>query len=193
MAGEKYIVAAVENSLQIAVRNILNPSGYIYLANCSDAISLIRLVRSHQPDFIVVDVAIQQSDTINALGTIDDEMLCACILIGEPGNSVIYSIMENSNAINYCPKPLNRDLLLQTVEMANINFRRVLGYGKKLREISQNIENRKIIDSAKLLLMEREGLSEKAAYEFMRKRSMNLRITLREVAEGILRSKGTKK
>lgn len=192
MAGEKYVVAAVENSLQIAVRNILNPNGYNFLGNCSDSISLIRLVRSHQPDFIVVDAAIQQSDTINALGTIDDEMLCASILIGESGNSVIYSIMENSNAISFCPKPLNRDLLLQTVEMANINFRRVLGYGKKLREINQNIENRKIIDRAKLLLMEREGLSEKAAYENMRKKSMDLRITLREVAEEIIRSKGTK-
>ena len=191
MAGEKYIVAA-ENSLQIAVRNILNPSGYFFLGNCYDAISLIRMVRSHQPDFIVVDGAIRQGDTVNVLETIDDEMLCACILIGESRDSVILTMMERSNALSFCPKPLNRDLLLQTVEMANINFKRVLGYGRKLREMSATNESRKIVDRAKLMLMEKEGLSEKAAYGHMRKKSMDLRLTLKEVAESILRSGGVK-
>ena len=186
MAGEKYVVAAAENSLQIAVRNILNPNGYTFSGNCSDAVSLIRLVRSHQPDFIIVDAEIQLSEAISVLETIDDDLLCACILLGESRNTMIFSILEKSKAISYCPKPLNRDVFLQTVEMANLNFRRVQNYGRRLKEITQTDENRKVIDRAKLILMERDGLSEKNAYEYMRKKSMNLRLTLREIAETII-------
>ncbi len=185
MAGEKYIVAA-DNPLQIAVRNILNPSGYIFSGNCSDATALIRLVRSVQPNFIVVDIGIQKSDTRNTLVMIDSEMLCASVLLGEYKDEGILSIVEKSNAVSYCLKPLNRDVLLHTVELANINYRRVLGLGTKLKEMTENYESRKQVERAKWILMERDGISEKAAYEYMRKKSMDGRMSMKTVAESIL-------
>ncbi len=190
MSGEKYIVAAAENSLQIAVRNILNPNGYTFLANCSDAISLIRLVRSCHPDFIVIDVAIQQSDARNALETIDDEMLCASVLLGEYKDTGFFSMLEKSNAISYCPKPLTKDILLHTVGMANLNFRRVLGLDTKLKEMSENYEGRKLIERAKRILMESDSLSEKDAYDRMRRKSMDSRKTMKSIAEAIILTNG---
>lgn len=186
MAGEKYIVAATENSLQIAVRNILNPNGYTYLGNCSDAISLMRLVRSYHPDFIVVDIGIQHSDVRNTLETIDDEMLCASVLLGEYKDTGIYTMLEKSNAISYCPKPLNRDIFLHTVEMANINYKRVFGLDTKLKEMTENYESRKLVERAKWILMERNGLNEKDAYDRMRKKSMDNRMTMKSIAEAII-------
>lgn len=186
MAGEKYILAATDNSLQIAVRNILNPSGYIFLGNCSDATSLIRLVRSFHPDFIVVDIAIQQSDVRNILETIDNEMLCASVLLGEYKDSGIFTIIEKSNAMSYCPKPLNRDIVLNTVEMANMNYKRVFGLDRKLKEMTEYYEGRKLVERAKQILMTRDGLSEKEAYERMRKKSMDERMTMKSIAETII-------
>ncbi len=186
MAGEKYIVAAIENPLQIAVRNILNPNGYAYLANCSDAVSLMRLVRSYHPDFIVVDIGIQQSDARHILETIDDEMLCACILIGEYRDSGILSMIEKANAISYCPKPLNRDIFLQTVEMALINYKRVFGLDVKLKAMTDNYESRKLVERAKWILMERDGLNEKEAYDRIRKKSMDSRMSMKSIAEAII-------
>lgn len=186
MAGEKYIVAALDNPLQIMVRNILNPNGYTFLGNCSDAISLMRLVRSFHPDFIVVDIGIQHSDVRSCIETIDDEMLCASILLGEYKDTGIFSIIEKSNAISYCPKPLNRDILLHTVEMANINYKRVFGLDNKLKQMTENYESRKVVERAKWILMDRDGLSEKDAYERMRNKSMNSRMTMKDIAEAII-------
>lgn len=186
MPGEKYVVAAADNPVQISVRNILNPEGYIFLGNCSDAISLLRLVRSYHPDFIVADFGIWQSDAISTLETIDSEMLCSSILLGDLKDSTVFSMMERSNAMACCPKPLNRDILLHTVEMANMNYRRVLGLDKKLKEMTENFENRKLVDRAKAILMDRYGFSEKEAYERMRKKSMDNRMTMKSVAEMII-------
>ena len=186
MAGEKYLVAAVENSMQILVRNILNPNGYAFLGNCSDAISLIRLIRSYQPDFIIVDMGLQYGDLRNTLETVDDEMLCACVVMGDYHDMAITSLLEKSKVISFCPKPLNKEIMLHTVEMANMNFKRVFELDRKLKEMTENYETRKAVERAKWILMNRDGLSEKDAYDRMRKKSMDNRMSMKSIAEAII-------
>ncbi len=186
MAGEKYIVAAADNPVQIAVRNILNPGGYSFLGNCGDAISLIRLVRSYHPDFVIVDMSMQMSELRNTLLTIDDEMLCSCVLIGEYRDTAVSALLEGSRVIAFCPKPLNREILLQTVEMANISYRRISELNRKLVEMTENYETRKVVERAKWILMERDGMSEKDAYDRIRKKSMDNRMSMKSIAEAII-------
>lgn len=186
MAGEKYIVATAENPVQIAVRNILNPSGYIFLGNCNDSISLLRLVRSYQPDFVVVDVNIQVRDLRNTIETIDDEVLCACIVIGEYKDMEIMDLMEKSKVVSFCPKPLSKDMLIHTADMANMNYRRVYELNKKLKEMTENYETRKLVERAKWILIDRDGIAESEAYDRMRKKSMDSRLSMKAIAEAII-------
>ncbi len=186
MAGEKYIVAAVENPLQITVRNILNPGGFIFLGNCSDAISLMRLIRSNHPDFIVVDSGLQPGELRNVLETVDDEMLCAAVMLGDRRDSSVASLLEKSKVISFCLKPLNREILLQTVEMANMNFKRIFELDRKLKDMTENYETRKSVERAKWILMERESLSEKDAYNRLRKKSMDSRMSMKAIADAII-------
>jgi hypothetical protein len=82
MPGEKYVVAAPENPIQIAVRNILNPYGYVFLTNCGDPVSLMRTIRSYQPDFAVVDTGLRHELLKRCIEAVDEGMLCSCILLG---------------------------------------------------------------------------------------------------------------
>src|SRR5690242_8940493 len=101
MTGEKYIIATAENSIQIAIRNILNPEGYVYLSNCSDSISLMRLIRSYHPDFVVVDTNMKLTELRNTIETIDEEMLCACVIIGEYKDMDIVNLLEKSKVLSF--------------------------------------------------------------------------------------------
>jgi len=186
MAGEKYIIATTENGLRIAVRNILNPDGYIYLEAANPASSLVRAVRYYHPDFAIVDLESAPGDISRSLETIDSEMLCPCILIGSNKNSAVLSIIERSNSISYCPKRVIREALLNTVDMAIINYKRILGYDRKLKQLTEDYEGKRIIDRAKCILMERNKISEKEAYDFIRKASMDSRKSMRETAQSII-------
>lgn len=192
MTGGKYIVATRDNAIQISVRNILNPNGYIYLEQCRDAVTLLRLVRSFHPDLIVVDTAMQLGELRSTLETVDGEMLCATILLGDYGDPAVSALVGRSNAMSSCPKPPGRDLLLQTADMAVMNYRRVSELGARFRQATDNYEARKQIDVAKALLIEHEGLSEKEAYERIRKKSMDERLSMRTVADLIIHSYKTK-
>lgn len=186
MAGEKYVVAAADNPLQISVRNVLNPRGYIFLGNCCDSISLLRLIRSYNPDFVVVDLAMQLRELRPTIETIDDEMLCTCIAIGDYKDVEMTNLVEKSKALSFCPKPLNKEVFLHTVELAIINYRRINELNKKLREMTENFETRKSVERAKWILMERDKISESEAYERMRKKSMDNRMSMKAIADAII-------
>jgi len=186
MTEEKYLVATAENSFHITVRNILNPLGYMFLGHGTDSITLMRFVRSYHPDFIVVDLAMQWRELKRTLETIDDEMLCFCILVGDHKDMEVLDFLENSKVISFCGKPLNKEILIQTVEMASVNFRRISQLDKKLKEATEKYEERMLIDKAKRILMKSEGLSEDDAYKYMRKKSKDTRTAMRDIAEYII-------
>jgi two-component system, response regulator PdtaR len=186
MAGEKYVVATTENSVQIAVRNILNPQGYLFLGHCSDSVSLLRLIRNYHPEFIIIDVNLQMRELKGTLNTIDEEMLCSCIIIANYRDVELMNFLEKYKIISFCPKPLDRDLLLHTIEMANLNYKRVYELSQKLKEMTENYETRKVIDKAKWILVKKNGLSESEAYERIRKKSMDNRMTMKSLAEAII-------
>ncbi len=186
MASEKYIVATVDNPTQITVRNMLNPCGFMFLGNCNDSITLLRLVRSYNPDFIVTDLALQLRELRPTIETIDDEMLCACVAIGQYKDMEVLQLLEKSKVMAFCPKPLNKDILIQTVEMSLMNYKRVFDLNKKLKEMTENYETRKAVERAKWVLMNREGISEGEAYERMRKKSMDSRTSMKALADAII-------
>lgn len=186
MAGEKYVVATSENAVQISVRNILNPRGYVFLGNCCDGVSLVKLIRSYSPDFVVVDLNMQIRDLRPAIEMIDDEMVCTCIVLGDSKEMEASGFFDRSKTLAYCPKQSTRELLVHTVELALIYHRRIAETNRKLKEMTDSLETRKVVDQAKWILMQRDGLNENEAYERMRKKSMDTRMSMKAIAEAIL-------
>lgn len=186
MAGEKYVVATAENPFQITIRNILNPSGYLFLGNCSDSVSLMRLIRSYHPDFVIVDLGMQSGELRRTLETIDDEMVCACIIIGDNKDIEALGLVDKSMMISYCPRSPSKEILVHTVELSMINYKRIYGLNRKLKEMTENYETRKFVERAKWILMERDGIGENEAYEKMRKKSMDSRMSMKAVAEAVI-------
>jgi response regulator NasT len=186
MAGEKFVVATLDNPSQINIRNVLSPAGYLFLGNCFDAVSLLRIVRSYNPDFVIVDLALQGRELNNTLETIDEEMLCSCILLGDYHDLDNENILEKGKITVNCLKPVNREILLNTVEIANLYYRRLIDISAKLKEMTVNYETRKAVERAKWILMQREGISENEAYEKIRKKSMDNRLTMKAIADAIV-------
>lgn len=186
MAGERYIIATTDNPMQIAVRNILNPVGFLFLITCTDVDSLQRQIRGCSPDFVVLDACFGMKDIKQIVETLDEDMACACVLLGDNKDRKVLDLLDSSSSLFVCPKPLSRELMVYSVEMALVNFKRISILNKKLKEISSNFETRKVVERAKGILMEREKISENDAYSKMRKKSMDSRMSLRAVAQEII-------
>lgn len=84
-------------------------------------------------------------------------------------------------------KPVNRILLWNAIKMTMAIHNKVKAIHNENKKLIQKIEDIRIIDRAKCLLISHLSLSEPEAHRFIEKQAMDMRITRRQVAEGILK------
>lgn len=84
------------------------------------------------------------------------------------------------------PKPLSRVLFLQALRMTRAARSRLTGLRKENRRLQQRIEDIRLVDRAKCLLIECCSMSEPEAHAYIEQQAMNQRRTKREIAENII-------
>ena len=92
--------------------------------------------------------------------------------------------------MTYVTKPVFEEIINQIAELSILNFKRVWEYEQKVKKLNDTLENRKIIEKAKWILVEEKGLSEAEAYELIKKTSRDNRIPMRYIADAIILTRG---
>lgn len=86
------------------------------------------------------------------------------------------------------PKPINRTLFFQALRLVNASRKRICGLRKENVKLQQKIEDIRLVDRAKCILIEVLGMTESQAHSYIEKQAMDMRITKREIAQGILKT-----
>ncbi len=86
------------------------------------------------------------------------------------------------------PKPLGRQIFFQTLKLVSAARRRMLGLKNENRKLQLKIEEIRLIDRGKCALIQYLSMTEEQAHKYIERQAMDMRITKREVAEGILRT-----
>ena len=94
----------------------------------------------------------------------------------------------NSYGILIVAKPVSRQFFAQTMNIAAATFCKIKLIRNEADKLQTKINEIKIVDRAKLILMQYIGMPEKQAHKYIEKQAMDLRITKREVAENILKT-----
>jgi response regulator NasT len=84
-------------------------------------------------------------------------------------------------------KPVNRELFWSALTLAKSAHNRKQRIRAENTQVQQKIENIRIVDRAKWILISNLGISEQEAHRYIEKQAMDLRLTKRAVAEGILK------
>lgn len=85
-------------------------------------------------------------------------------------------------------KPISRALFWNALKLASATHKKLLAIHNENKKLIQKIEDLRIIDRAKCLLISHFSMSEPEAHRFIEKQAMDMRITRRKVAEQILRT-----
>lgn len=84
-------------------------------------------------------------------------------------------------------KPISKSLFWNALKLASATHKKIKAMHSENMKLIQKIEDIRIIDRAKCILISRLSLSEPEAHRYIEKQAMDLRITRRKVAEEILR------
>ena len=76
--------------------------------------------------------------------------------------------------------------LLPAIEIAMARYAEFQEIDKKVGDLQETLETRKLVERAKGVLMDTQGLKEQEAFRKIQQLSMNTRKTMREIAQAIL-------
>jgi response regulator NasT len=176
-----------EPLIRMNLKTMLLDLGFDEILECGDGKSAVDMALARFPDMAILDVAMPDMDGITAAALIRKTLKIPIMLLTSAYDSETVKRASSSGIAAFLTKPLRRQDLLPAIEIALHHVEEVEGLKEKIEDLREIIENRKIIEKAKGVLMEKNRVSEAEAYRIMQKTAMDKRKTLRQVADRILK------
>ncbi len=182
----KFIIAGEDKKTLTTIKNALSSNGHTFIGYTKDSRNILKHVRSCSPEFVILEVCNNFKDLRDILAIMDEELLASVILVLDSRADEAIEFVRTSRIMTYITKPVFDENVIQIVDLTLINYKRVMDYEGKVRKLNDTLESRKIVERAKWLLIEKEGMTETEAYEAIKKKSRDNRMPMREIAEAII-------
>lgn len=177
-----------EPVIRMNLKAMLVELGFDEVLECGDGKSAVEMALASFPDMAILDVAMPKMDGITAAGEIKKKLKIPIMLLTNCYDAQSVKRAAEIGIAAFLTKPLREQDLLPAIELALAHTEQVEELREKIDDLKETIENRKIIEKAKGMLMNKGRLSESEAYREMQKLAMDKRKTLRQVADGILKA-----
>lgn len=176
----------VNDASACKLKALFGENGYSVIDQAKDGNECLRKIRSLKPDLAVLNDNLPVLCGLEVAKIIVEDKLCDVIIImsNEKKNTIDCTSLENEFVI--LTKPLSRESLLNTVELVIKNRRKVAKLEKEIEDLKKTLDNRKMIEKAKGILMKNLGLSEEQVFRRIQKQSMDLGIPMQEIAKAII-------
>lgn len=185
----KVLIADDDPIIRLDLKQMLENLGYEVVAEAGDGQQAVQLARETHPDVCILDVKMPVMDGIEAVNIITEETIAPTILLTAYSDRELVDRAKAAGVFAYLVKPFKPSDLPPSIEVARSRFEQNMQLNKEVGNLQDRLEARKLIDRAKGILMDEHHLSESEAYRRIQVQSMNLRKTMREVAEAIILAK----
>jgi response regulator NasT len=150
---------------------------------------MVRLVRELNPDVVVFDIHLPQLDGLKALAQIYQEKIVAAVAITADRDQELVRRAIEEHVLAYLLKPVEAYQLGPALQVAWARFEELRKLTNENASLQQNLQNRKIIERAKGVLMKRHRWSEADAFRRLQRGAMNRRMTMIDLAQAVLNGK----
>lgn len=144
------------------------------------------LAKTTIPDVILMAVGLTDVDGISAAREIMEESPLPIVLLTSHYDAENIERAKESGVMAFLIKPLREEELFPTIELAISRFSEFISLRRENEDLKKTLEARKVIERAKGILMKSRGLSEAEAFALIRKKSMETRKPMADIAQAII-------
>ncbi len=186
MSQTRLVIADDESLIRMNLKETLVGLGYLVVGEAGDGVSAINLARELRPDLMIMDIKMPKLDGIKAAEVLTQERLAPVVLLTAYSDRDLVERAKEAGVVSYLVKPFREADLLPALEVAMARFNELRTLDKQLGDLKESLETRKVVERAKGLLMEKQGLNETEAFRKIQQLSMNTRKPMKEIAQSIL-------
>ncbi|MBB6624350.1 ANTAR domain-containing response regulator [Clostridium gasigenes] len=185
--SKRIVIVDDEPITRMDLKSLLVDAGYDVVAEASDGFDAVEASKKYLPDIILMDINMPNLDGLKAAKIISRGGYAGgIILLTAFSDKEFIEKAKDVGVFAYLLKPLDEKSLIPTVEMVYSKSSEFKKLKKELDLSIKKIEERKIIERAKGMLMKEDNLTEEESYEKIRKLSMDRRCSMRSIGEAIV-------
>ena len=184
----RILIADDEALIRQDLKEILNEAGYEVVAEAKDGHHALELAKLTLPDLMILDIKMPNINGLEAAEEIQvalNKRIPAIILTAYNQPELIQKA-GTIGAFSYLTKPVKPQDLIATIETVKSRAKEIEVLYSDISDLKEKLEIRKLVEKAKGIIMKKLSLDEPEAMHYLQKRSMNERISIKEVAQQVI-------
>lgn len=187
MADSLRVLIADDEALHnLALSSQLDTLGHQVVATASNGKEAVELAREFKPDIAFLDIRMPQMTGPEAANLIAADRPIPIVILSAYSDARTVDEATRSPIFHYLVKPVDPDDIAPAIAVARARFNDWVDARNQRDHLEAKLEERKLIERAKGLLMDTRNLSEREAYRFLQKTSQDKNTPMVELARKIL-------
>jgi two-component system, response regulator / RNA-binding antiterminator len=181
-------IAVVDNNELRAsvVLDGLREAGHGHVTWIRDMSGLMRQLYDLDPDVVVIDLENPSRDSLEQMFQISRAVRRPVAMFVDQSDRAAMEAALDAGVSAYVVDGLKKERISAILDMAIMRFNAVARLREELEHARTALEERKIIERAKGILMKQKHLDEPSAYALLRKTAMNRNSRMIDIAQSII-------
>jgi response regulator NasT len=181
------IVIVDENPIRAAIlEDGLREAGFNQVMRVNETANLLARIYALDPDVILIDLENPSRDVLEQMFQVSRIVKRPIAMFVDSSDSASIQASVDAGVSAYIVDGLKKERMKYILDLCISRFNAFSRLQTELDHAKTALEDRKIIDRAKGLLMKAKGLNEEQAYALMRKTAMNENKKIADIAQSIV-------
>jgi len=189
----RVVIAEDEAIIRLDLKEILTDAGFDVVGETGRGDEAVDLVERTQPDLAILDIKMPGMDGLTVARAIKERHQVAVLILTAFSQRDLIEDARDAGVAAYLVKPFRRNELLPAIEGVLARSRldwaidaEAAAYDLPKEAAEDKIETRRVVEEAKGVLMDRDGLSEVEAHSFIERTAKRTRTKMRDIARQVV-------
>lgn len=186
MQGLRVLIAEDEALISLTLKTMLEKLGCQVVGEAGDGQEAVTLAGATKPDLVLMDIRMPGMDGLEAARLIGEKLGIPVVFLTAYSDQEYIERAKAASVMAYLVKPVKESDLAPAIELALAQHQKMKAMEQQIETLQQALENRKFVERAKGILMDRLHITEEEAMRRLQKEARDQNRKLVEVAKAII-------
>ena len=186
MKGLRVLVADDEDAVRLTLAELCRSLGHEVVAEARDGNQALELAETMAPDLVLLDIKMPGLTGLEVARAVTERRGVPVLIVTAHADEELMHEAARSGAFSYLLKPVNRERLAAAASTAIARFSDLQSLKGEVGDLKQSLEDRKLVERAKGILMRDMNVKEQEAYSWLKRTSSHHNLKIAEIARRVV-------